>query len=502
MTETWNQWQGRVVDGQFTLGAYLGGSDHSAVYETEIAGPERRKAAIKFVAESPEEDAQLHRWEMAAGLLHPNLQRVFHSGTCRLDEKELLYVVMELAEEDLSQVLPQRALTPEETRAMLQPVLEALGYLHGKGLVHTRLKPSNILAMGDQVKVSCDAICPSGAAIIRRGAKSSYDAPEAEAGAASPASDIWSLGVVLVETLTQRHPSWLETGAGEAELAESLPSPFQSIVAHAIVREPAQRWNVMDIRAELDPSMRVRPPEAKTTETPKPVATATAPARTPARPTPNPSGPTVPHNQPSVRAARRVSPLWIIIPGIVISAGLVAWIAITRSTPSATPDSSAVASTERGPAQTARTAKNGESSRRGAKTPNKSQAKSETPDIPPATPARLDESASSRPVTGSASKGQILDQVIPEVSQKARDTIRGTVRVGVRVHVDASGSVSSAELESPGPSKYFADRALEAVRKWEFISPEVGGRSVASEWVVRFDFTQSSTKAYPKQVSP
>jgi TonB family protein len=92
--------------------------------------------------------------------------------------------------------------------------------------------------------------------------------------------------------------------------------------------------------------------------------------------------------------------------------------------------------------------------------------------------------------------------VMPEVSQKARDTIRGTVRVGVRVHVDASGSVSSAELESPGPSKYFADRALEAVRKWEFISPEVGGRSVASEWVVRFDFTQSSTKAYPKQVSP
>ena len=100
------------------------------------------------------------------------------------------------------------------------------------------------------------------------------------------------------------------------------------------------------------------------------------------------------------------------------------------------------------------------------------------------------------------SKGQILDQVLPEASQKALDTIRGTVRVGIRVHVEPSGGVASAEFDSPGPSQYFADLALRAVKRWEFMAPEVDGRSVASDWLVRIEFTPSGAKAYPRQVSP
>jgi len=95
-----------------------------------------------------------------------------------------------------------------------------------------------------------------------------------------------------------------------------------------------------------------------------------------------------------------------------------------------------------------------------------------------------------------------LEQVLPDVSDKALATIHGKVRVSVRAHVDPAGNVSSAEFENPGPSQYFADLALKAVRRWEFTSPEVGGHSVPSEWQVRFEFSPSGVKAFPKQTAP
>jgi TonB family protein len=81
-------------------------------------------------------------------------------------------------------------------------------------------------------------------------------------------------------------------------------------------------------------------------------------------------------------------------------------------------------------------------------------------------------------------------------------TIDGTVRVVVRVHVDAAGNVSQALLETPGPSKYFAEKALEASKGWVFLSPVVDGHSELSEWLIRFDFHSSGVNAYPKQVKP
>jgi TonB family protein len=102
----------------------------------------------------------------------------------------------------------------------------------------------------------------------------------------------------------------------------------------------------------------------------------------------------------------------------------------------------------------------------------------------------------------SGAKGDVLDQVLPDVSQKARDTIRGTVRVNVRVHVSPSGNVSQAELDSENSSKYFADLSLQAARRWAFQSPEVDGHSVPSEWLIRFEFTPFDTKVFPRQANP
>jgi TonB family protein len=91
---------------------------------------------------------------------------------------------------------------------------------------------------------------------------------------------------------------------------------------------------------------------------------------------------------------------------------------------------------------------------------------------------------------------------LPQASEKALATIHGAVRVSVRVHVDPTGNVANAEFESSGPSKYFADLALQSARRWQFASPEAGGHSIASEWIIRFQFKPSGPRAIPTQVAP
>jgi TonB family protein len=107
-----------------------------------------------------------------------------------------------------------------------------------------------------------------------------------------------------------------------------------------------------------------------------------------------------------------------------------------------------------------------------------------------------------KPSAASPARGEVLDQVLPDVSEKARNSIQGKVRVTVRVHVEPGGNVSQAELDSPGPSKYFADLALQAARRWAFTAPEVNGHSVPSDWLIRFEFSQSGTQSFPRQNAP
>jgi TonB family protein len=91
---------------------------------------------------------------------------------------------------------------------------------------------------------------------------------------------------------------------------------------------------------------------------------------------------------------------------------------------------------------------------------------------------------------------------MPEVSRGALNTIRGRVKVSVQVQVDTSGKVSEARLVSPGPSKYFASRALAAARQWKFSAPQVGPQPSPSEWLLRFEFGRGSTQVFPSQVKP
>ena len=271
MSETWQPWVGRTVDGRFPLLSYLGGSDHSDVFLTlaqgGVGGAE--KAAIKLIpADAADAEKQLLRWEKASELTHPNLIRIFAAGRCELEGTALLYVVQEYAEENLSQILPQRALTAEEARVMLPPSLRALQCVHDMGLAHGRIQPSNILAVADRVKLSSDALGVAGER--RRGAPATnaYDPPEAATDAVSTAADRWQLGMTLVEALTQRLPVWDRARPIAPEVPTTVPEPFREIAKHCLQVDPGKRWTI----AEISDRLGAQPPVPTSAQTERAVS--------------------------------------------------------------------------------------------------------------------------------------------------------------------------------------------------------------------------------------
>ena len=436
--EVWKSWEGRVVDGKFPLRKWLGGSEHSAIFLTERGqGPE--KAALKLIpADAGDADRQLARWRAAARLSHPHLIRIFETGRCG---QTLLYAVMEYAEEDLSQILPQRPLTSPEVADLLPPMLEALSYLHQNGFVHGRVRPSNVLAVGDQLKLTSDQIISVTDTSFRRRQRDVYDAPETAAGIVTPESDLWSVGATLVAALLQGTPFSGEGSQADPGLPKTMPEPFRGIARECLRFDPKRRCSVAEIVARLQPPGRSVPAE--------------------------PEAPVAP---------RRRTNRGPIAAGVVVAAlvlGLIFFFANGKSRPSQ-------------PAAT---------------TP---QPASETL---PATPPP--ESATAPPVasipkpaesTKPASQGEVVRQVLPEVSPSARRTIRGKIRVVARVEVDASGKVTEAKLSSPGPSRYFASQTLKAARQWEFLAPEAGGQPAPSAWLLTFRIARNGTQVSPQKV--
>ncbi len=245
------KWEGEIINGKFPLLRWLGGTGRTSVFSTEIPGLKAQKAAIKLIPVDPANGDQVSRWQTAATLSHPHLLKIFDGGECEINARPMLYVVMELAEEDLSQVLPTRALSSQEAEQMVAPVLDVLKYLHQKQLVHGRIRPANIMAVNDRLKLSSDNFRTAGDVVGSRSEFSAYDAPETGTNPLSPASDVWSLGVTLVAALTQKPPAWDRKALAEPSVPESVPQPFRQIASECLRRNPTERCTLDHIQTRL-----------------------------------------------------------------------------------------------------------------------------------------------------------------------------------------------------------------------------------------------------------
>jgi len=472
MAEPWKKWEGQVVNGEFRLRQYLGGSDRSAVFLSERGEREPQPVAIKLIlasAENPE--LQVSWWELAAKLSHPNLLRLIQRGRCQIDATELFYAVMEYAEESLAQIIPYRPLTPAEARDTLQPLLDALAYVHAKGFVHGHIKPANIMAVGDQIKLSSDELCGVGESGRVLGTPGEYAAPEiAEGGGMSPASDVWSLGMTLVEALTQRLPLSPGTEQNEVVLPQTIPEPFFDIASHCLRRDPRRRWTVSEIAARLQ-------------QTPfTPVEQETAP----------PSG------KPPAKWGYAAA---------LVAAGLLLWAVLSprgfNRHPNAEPGASGTAESSPAQPETKQATEPRPSPQIAGdknKTPSSGSAQSSTPTV--AAKTRAAKNATAENSDSNNVQGVALQQVPPDVSRSALRTVHGKLKVRIKVTVDSSGNVTLAKFDSRGPSRYFAERALRAAQKWTFKPPQIEGKGVPSEWMLKFEFERSGTSVHPAQTFP
>ena len=458
MKDAWKHWAGQVIGGRFQLRQYLGGSDHSVVFLTERYEPRPQKAAIKLILANEETAAgQLSRWAATARLSHPHLLRLFETGRCTLGGTELLYVVMEFAEESLSQILPERALKPHEVRDMLPPILSALQYLHGNQLVHARLKPSNILAVGDQLKISSDGLRSIGETAHSQGL--GYDAPETSSEPLSPASDVWSVGMTIVEGLTQQLP---ETAVQtEPVVPPSLPSPFLEIAQNCLRLYPQRRWKL----AEIGPALQggVLSQQEK---------------------------------------GRGIFPKWrYAVPVLAVVAVLAVLFFGSKASnrkPNFEPAQSAQPQSSAAPPESLRVVTKPE-----AKAPKPGAGKgavstsAATRSVAPVESSNPPEPPSASVLKTEGSAGSVVHQVVPNVPESARNTITGKVRVWVRVAVEASGNVTGTTFDRPGPSQYFARLAQRAAEGWKFTPAQTDGQHVPREWVLRFEFGRESTQVFP-----
>jgi TonB family protein len=357
---------------------------------------------------------------------------------------------MECADDDLAQILPQRPLEPQEVSKLLPPVLDALSYLHRNGFVHGRVKPSNVLAAGDQLKLSSDQAAPVAQQDGEHRRRDVYDAPETAAGIISAAGDLWSVGATLVAALTQNVTLAEAASPANRDLPETIPEPFRGIVRECLQLDPDRRGSLQEIQERMHPE--AAPFHAALSE-----------------PAPLDEDPVA--DSEDRRPIRMAAALVIVVVGILLGVSL----GVFRSRSNPSPETRVATSQ---PAT--------------ATAPRPAAAAA-------AVPAEPAKPAAATP-THRATGGEVVRRVLPEVSRRAQNTIRGTIKVVVRVRVDPAGKVTSAQFKWRGSSRYFADRALKAAQRWKFSAPEVNGQPSASTWLLQFRFNRTSIQATPQRV--
>ncbi|MET7804534.1 serine/threonine-protein kinase [Micromonospora chersina] len=191
-----------------------------------------------------------------ATINHPGVVDVYDFGS----DQHIAFLVMEYVEGDALSATLSRVgrLTPARTMALLAQAADALHAAHEKGIVHRDVKPGNLLVRPNGTLVLTDfgiarsdlvgQLTAAGSVL----GTASYISPEQATGAvATPASDVYALGVVAYQCLAGRRPfegdnpleiAMKHVREAPRPLPADIPPQVRAIVERALAKDPAARW--------------------------------------------------------------------------------------------------------------------------------------------------------------------------------------------------------------------------------------------------------------------
>jgi eukaryotic-like serine/threonine-protein kinase len=290
------------LGGRYTPLHLLGSGGMAKVYlvHDELLG---REVALKILREQyakDEEFAQRFRREAqsAAYLNHPNIVQVYDYGE---GENGPSYIAMEYVSGGTlgDRLRRDGPLGGAEAARLASHVAEALGFAHGRGVIHRDVKPQNVLLTAAGAAKVADfgiARVDSTSAISRTSVvlgTAAYISPEQAMGEpVGPASDLYSLGIVLYEMLTGSVPFEAETPVGVAmrhvhesprpakEMNLDVPEGMDALVMRLLAKKPEDRYRsafelVQDLRRAqegLPPSFVGAAEGSETVRVPSPLA--------------------------------------------------------------------------------------------------------------------------------------------------------------------------------------------------------------------------------------
>jgi serine/threonine-protein kinase len=289
---------GQRLHDRFVLVELIGTGGMSQVWRAtdEVLGrPVAVKALMAEIAADPALQAATWREARAAArLTHPNITRLYDYGEAPLpDGSRAPYLVMELVEgESLASRLAAGPLSWPEVARIGAEVAAALAAAHQLGVVHHDIKPGNVMLTAGGARV-LDFGTAALVGAIDQGVlvgTPTYAAPERLARTpAQPASDVYSLGVLLHEALTGASPaalaSWDEAAAAHragrgtpAGVLPDLPPRAGDLLRRCRAPDPAQRPPARELAAAFaalaempDPTLGLAP-ELPTVATRLPMA--------------------------------------------------------------------------------------------------------------------------------------------------------------------------------------------------------------------------------------